>query len=92
MILDRDKRVLQVGAICGDRHVVALFVETEPAAAVGGVKPRVADAAGELVDRVALRGEPAERSCGDNDEREQQVLGPAQISTPASQRIISIVP
>ena len=42
------------GAIARDRHVLALLVEAEPALAVGRVEPRVADAARQLVDGIAL--------------------------------------
>ena len=43
VILDGDERVLQIRRDRRDRHVVALLVETKPAAAVGGVEPGVAD-------------------------------------------------
>ena len=91
MILDGDEGVLKVGGDRRDRHVVPLFVESKPAAAVGGVKPGVADTARESVDRVTLPGEPAERDRRDDDERIQQVLRPAEIGT-QHPRIISIVP
>ena len=45
MILDRDERVLQVGGNVAQRHVLPLLVHPEPAPAVGGEEPRVADAA-----------------------------------------------
>ena len=82
MILDGDERVLQIRRDRRDRHVVPLFIETKPAAAVGGVKPGVADAAREL-DRPsssAWRTTP-NGDRGDDDERVQQVLGPAEIGT-----------
>ena len=79
VILDGDEGVLQVRRDLRDRHVVALLVEAEPAAAVGGVEPGVADAARQLVDGVALLGEPAERDRGDDDERVEQVLRPAEV-------------
>ena len=47
MVLDGDERVLEVRRDGGDRHVVPLLVEPEPAPAVGGVEPGVADPAGQ---------------------------------------------
>ena len=81
VILDGDERVLQVRRDRRDRHVVPLLVETKPAAAIGGVKPRVADAARQLIDRITLRGEPAEGDRRHHDEGVQQVLGPGQVAS-----------
>ena len=57
-----------------DRHVVALFIEPEPALAVGGVKPGVADAALELMHGIALPREPAEQHGGHQHEGVQEGL------------------
>ena len=91
MIFDGDERVLQIRRDRRNRHVVPLLIETKPAAAVGGMKPRVADAARQPIDRVALLGEPAERNRGGDDECVEQVLRPAEIGTPL-RSIVSIVP
>ena len=71
VILDRDERVLQVGGNVRERHVLPVLVHAEPPAAVGGEKPRVADAATELVDSPGLAQGPRQRDCGENDERSE---------------------
>ena len=51
VILDGDERVLQVGRDLGERHVVPLLVQAEPAAAVGGEEPRCRRRRGEACGR-----------------------------------------
>ena len=58
VILDRDERVLQVDRDLGERHVLMVLVHAEPAPAVGGQEPGVADAARQPMDRVALPEHP----------------------------------
>ena len=80
VILDGDERVLQVTARsraigtswrCSSRRNQRL--------AVGGVEPGVADAARQLVDGVALLGEPADADAGHDDEQVEQQPGPAHV-------------
>ena len=72
VILDRDERVLQVLGNLVERHVAAVLVHPEPAAAVGREKPRVADAARQAVHGLALAQQPrhGERR-GDDQHREE---------------------
>ena len=85
VVLDRDERVLQVRRDRGERHVVPLLVEAEPRPAVGGVEPGVADAAGQLVDGVALLAEPPDAERGDSDHHVEQEPGAAQVGAQQSE-------
>ena len=58
MVLDGDEGLLQVRRDLGQRHVLPLLVEAEPALAVGGVEPGVADAARQLVHGPGLLPDP----------------------------------
>ncbi len=58
VVLDRDEGVLQVLGNLAERHVAPVLVHPEPAPAVGGEEPGVADAARQPVDGVALAHEP----------------------------------
>ena len=68
VILDRDERVLQVLGNLAERHVAAVLVHPEPAPAVGGEKPRVADAARQPVHGVALPQQPRHGERRDDDQ------------------------
>jgi hypothetical protein len=82
VVFDGNEGVLQVRRDGGDRHVVALFVEPEPALAVGGVEPGVADAARQLVDIVALLANPAEHCSARDENCVEQILRAPQIRAP----------
>ena len=71
VILDGDERVLQVDRDVGERHVLMVLVHPEPAPAVGGQEPGVADAARQPVHRVALPEHPRHRDRGEDDERDE---------------------
>src|SRR5688572_1615289 len=92
MILDRHEGVLEMDGHGGDRDVVPLLVESEPALAVGAVEPGVADAARQLIDGVALRCEPAERGGSCDEKAVEQVFGPTEVGSPGgSHRYRSIL-
>ena len=58
VVLDRDEGLLQRRRDRVERHVLPLFVESEPAPAVGRVEPGVADTARQLVNDVRLTRQP----------------------------------
>ena len=58
VILDRDEGMLQVGGMSASGTSLPLLVHPEPGLAVGGEEPRVADAAAQLVDGLALAQHP----------------------------------
>ncbi len=67
------------GRDVGQRHVLPLLVEAEPARPVGGVEPRVADAARELVHRPGLlpgppREHDSQQQAGDDHHLGSSVL------------------
>ena len=74
MIFHGNEGLLQGRGDCRNRNVVALVIEPKPAAAVRGVKPCIADAACELVNRVTLLREPTEGHYGNDNEGIKEVL------------------
>ena len=64
MIFDRHEGVLQVHGNIRERYIRAVLVHPEPAGAVGGKEPGIANAAGQPVDGIALPDDP-----GDGDRR-----------------------
>ena len=82
VIFDGDEGVLQVRRHPGDRHVVALFVEAEPALAVRAMEPGVPDSPCQPVDVVALLADPAEQYGAGDSECVQQIFCAPEIRAP----------
>ena len=77
VIFDGDERLLQRRRNRVERDVLPLFIQPEPAAAVGGVEPRVADASRQPVHVVRLPRQPdAGHDAGDDEDRQEDLRAP----------------